>query len=210
MMCVERFDSSHGHATWNRKVYTFCVDKVWVHLYTFAPFGVRALPCVEACVGGRSANSCVVNRMAKRKAEHDDSEVLRLKLQIADMREEIRSLKAVNAELQEAQKESSRIFMKLKPTRPPISSEKKLLIAGEQHFCCAAPHGKDKCPMWLLHDGNFGIFGWEVDHVTPWCKGHRNAGNLAAICHACHGLKCRLERIAALESKGEEDDDEDV
>ena len=158
-------DMQHGTVSPQRDAK--CIHFVWTRFgyicIQFAPLGLRALPFVEACVCERSANSCVVNRMAKRKAEHDDSEVLRLKLQIADMREEIRSLKAVNAELQEAQKESSRIFMKLKPTRPPISSEKKLLIAGEQHFCCAAPHGKDKCPMWLLHEGNFGIFGLEED-----------------------------------------------
>lgn len=145
--------------------------------------------------------------MKRKPRGEDDSHELRLKLELAEMREELRRVKAVNAEQQEALKECSRIFMKLKPPRPPLSSERKLLIAGEQFYRCAAPHGKEKCPMWALNDGNFGPAGWEIDHVAPFAKSHRNAGNLVAICHACHGLKCRMERIEAQEG-GEEEGDE--
>ena len=152
--------------------------------------------------------------MSKRRTQSQpdqdsECELLRLKLSVAEMREEIQTLRAVNAHLQEAMRENSRVFSKMKPSRPPLSHDAKLLIAGEQKFTCAAPHGKDKCPMWCLpgNDGSFGIFGWEVDHVIPFSKCHRNAGNLAAICHACHGLKCRYERIAALEAGVEEQEE---
>lgn len=152
--------------------------------------------------------------MSKRRTPPEpepdyEREVLKLKLQVSEMREEIQMLRGLNCTLQEAMRENSRVFAKLKPSRPPLSHDAKLLIAGEQKFCCAAPHGKELCPMWRLpgNNGSFGIFGWEVDHVIPFSKSHRNAGNVVAICHACHGLKCRYERIAALEADGEERED---
>ena len=59
-------------------------------------------------------------------------ELLRLKLEVATMREEIQTLRAVNAEQMEALKENCRLFSKLKPSRDTIrlSSERKMLIAG--------------------------------------------------------------------------------
>jgi hypothetical protein len=140
-----------------------------------------------------------------------DSEVelLRLKLQVAEMNEEIAKLKAVNASQQESLKENSRLFMKLKPSRDimRLSSERKLLVAGEQLFRCAAPHGRDVCPMWQLNGGNFGPAGFEVDHELPWSRGHVHHGQLRALCHQCHGLLSRLQRIEAVE-KGDADEDE--
>ena len=95
---------------------------------------------------------------ASASEQEKEIEVLRLKLEVATMREEIQTLRAVNGEQMEALKENCRLFSKLKPSRDTIrlSGERKMLIAGTQLFRCAAPHGKDKCPCWLLNEGSFG------------------------------------------------------
>ena len=141
--------------------------------------------------------------------EDSQRQVLTLKLELAEMREELRRVNVVNAEQQEALKECSRMFMKLKPPRLPLSSEKKLLIAGEQLFRCAAPHGREKCPMWQLNDGSFGPAGFEIDHITQFSKLHRHTGELRALCHMCHGLQSRLQRIDALEREGDAEEEEE-
>ena len=76
--------------------------------------------------------------------QEKEIELLRLKLEVATMREEIQTLRAVNTEQMEALKENARLFQKLKPSRDTIrlSGERKMLIAGQQLFRCAAPHGK--------------------------------------------------------------------
>ena len=60
--------------------------------------------------------------MSKRRASQPDQEneceLLRLRLTVAEMREEIQTLRTVNAEMQEALKENSRVFSKMKPQRP--------------------------------------------------------------------------------------------
>ena len=48
--------------------------------------------------------------------EDSQRQVLTLKLELAEMREELRRVNVVNAEQQEALKECSRMFMKLKPS----------------------------------------------------------------------------------------------
>ena len=118
--------------------------------------------------------------------EDSQRQVLTLKLELAEMREELRRVNVVNAEQQEALKECSRMFMKLKPSRLPLSSEKKLLIAGEQLFRCAAPHGREKCPMWQLNDGSFG-------------PAHRRAEPPLRRCGACcRGMKDQPWRVEQL------------
>ena len=105
---------------------------------------------------------------ASTSEQEKEIELLRLKLEVATMREEIQTLRAVNAEQMEALKENCRLFSKLKPSRDTIrlSSERKMLIAGQQLFRCAAPHGRDKCPCWLLNEGSFGEAGFEIDHES--------------------------------------------
>jgi hypothetical protein len=133
---------------------------------------------------------------------------MRLRLEVAALKEENSSLHKVNAMNAEALRETSKIFQSLKPKRPHLGSERKLLVAGQQFFRCAAPHGQNKCPMWILNSGSFDAAGFEVDHVTQWSTGYRHTGQLQAICHACHGLKSRLERIRAAEAKFDEDEED--
>jgi hypothetical protein len=139
-------------------------------------------------------------------------ELLRLKLEVATMREEIQTLRAIHNEQMEALKENARLFQKLKPSRDTIrlSSERKMLIAGQQLFRCAAPHGREKCPCWLLNEGSFGESGFEIDHELPWSKGYTHTGQLRAVCALCHSLLSRLQRIEAAEKgeKGEEEEEE--
>jgi len=149
---------------------------------------------------------------ASASEQEKEIEMLRLKLEVATMREEIQTLRAVHNEQMEALKENARLFQKLKPSRDTIrlSSERKLLIAGQQLFRCAAPHGREKCPCWLLNEGSFGESGFEIDHELPWSKGYTHTGQLRAVCHLCHGLLSRLQRIEAAEKgeKGEEEEEE--
>ena len=85
--------------------------------------------------------------MKRKQVSHEsvqddhEKEVLRLRVEIAALREENLLLRKVNTMNGEALRETSKIFQSLKPKRPFLSSEKKLYIAGEQLFKCAAPHG---------------------------------------------------------------------
>ena len=143
--------------------------------------------------------------MSRRRATSDE-ETLRLKLELAELREQNNKLEHVNSLLMENLKEHSKLFQRLKPTRLALSSERKLYIAGSQYFKCAAPHGKEKCPCWLLHEGSFDEAGFEIDHDLPYSVGYRNAGTCSALCYSCHGLKSRLERMKAA---GKEEEDEE-
>ena len=140
-------------------------------------------------------------------------EVLRLKLEVATMREEIQTMRAVHNEQMEALKENARLLQKLKPSRDTLrlSGERKMLIAGQQLFRCAAPHGRDRYPCWLLNEGSFGEAGFEIDHEVPWSRGYTHTGQLRAVCHLCHGLLSRLQRIEAAEKgeRGEEEEEEE-
>ncbi len=108
----------------------------------------------------------------------------------------------------EALKESSALLLKSRPPRPHISAEKKLLIAGEQRFRCAGDH--ERCPCWILNQGSFDESGFEIDHSPAWrdaCRSDRLS--LQALCHSCHALKTRLERIRDQEEvRGEGDVDD--
>ena len=111
-------------------------------------------------------------------------------------------LRSIHARDMEALKESTQLLLKSKPPRPHISSEKKLLIAGEQKFRCAGD--KSRCPMWLLNGGNFDEAGFEIDHYPPWREAFRSDRSvLQALCHSCHALKTRMERIRDQELRGD-------
>jgi hypothetical protein len=101
----------------------------------------------------------------------------------------------------EALKESAQLWLKSKPPRPHLGIDRKLLIAGSQHFKCAGD--RTRCPMWRLHDGSFDESGFEIDHITPWhaAHAHRGVGQLRALCHSCHALRTRLDRIASQEEE---------
>ena len=130
-----------------------------------------------------------------RRSSHLELEILRLRQENAELR-------ALHQRDMEALKESSSLLLKSKPPRPHISAEKKLLIAGEQRFRCAGD--RTRCPCWILNEGSFDESGFEIDHSPAWreaCRSDRSV--LQALCHSCHALKTRLERIHDLE-RGEE------
>ena len=130
-----------------------------------------------------------------------------LELENLRLRQENTQLHSIVADNMEALKESSALLLKSKPPRPHISSEKKLLIAGQQHFKCAGDRAR--CPMWLLHQGSvlqgsFDESGFEIDHSPPWREAHRSdRAVLQALCHSCHAYKTRMERIAEQEDHGD-------
>jgi|EP00966_Prymnesium_polylepis_P099206 hypothetical protein len=77
-----------------------------------------------------------------RTRESDATEVLRLK--VAEHREEILALKEANRVMMEGLRDQSHLLSKIRPQRLPIFPEKKLYIAGLQHFKCAAPPARQK------------------------------------------------------------------
>ena len=90
-------------------------------------------------------------------------------LEILKLRESLRSLEEVNSMQTEAIKELTRLLNKSRPhQRPTISAERKLYIAGLARFRCADP--LNSCPLKKLGDGAFTEHGFEIDHVTPFCK----------------------------------------
>ena len=69
--------------------------------------------------------------------------------------------------------------------------------------------GRDKCPMHILNGGSFNEAGFEIDHWTKYSVGYRNVGELSAMCHACHALKSRMERISLAEEGGDNTEEVD-
>jgi len=136
----------------------------------------------------------------KRRSGKTNSPSREFQLELDNLRleQENRALKDIVQQNMEALKESSTLLLKQKPNRPQISSERKLYVAGSQHFKCAGD--PSFCPMWKLNGGSFDISGFEIDHVEPWHKSYRNdRAILQALCHSCHALKTRLERLQELE-----------
>ena len=132
--------------------------------------------------------------MSSREAER-----LQLQLEIVKLQEELRKLREVNAMQTEALVESNKLLQKQKPGRIAMSSDKKIYLAGLQHFKCAGD--QQYCPLYRLGDGSFDSAGWECDHTERWSISYRNAGNLAALCPMCHNRKTREERINAGEDE---------
>ena len=126
-----------------------------------------------------------------------------LELDVYKLREEVRTLKEVNAMQTDALRELTRLLLKSKPhQRPTISAERKLFIAGKAHFKCCNPYGS--CPLYKLHDGSFDEHGFEIDHEIPFAKSFRSAGNCRALCPYCHALVSRFQRLQEIEEETEE------
>ena len=146
--------------------------------------------------------------MKKHSDTTPTTHALTLEIENLRLKEEVRELRSVLREDMTALKESTRLLRRSKPPRPHISSEKKLLIAGEQLFQCAGDRAR--CPMWRLNGGNFDATGFEIDHIDDWHRSYRSDRRvLQALCHSCHALKTRMARIAELEQKGEVSADDD-
>ena len=81
-------------------------------------------------------------------------------------------------------------------TRRSIHWSKKLHVAARQNFRCATVD-RSTCPRWLLDNGVFGAEAFEIDHIRPHAAcGSDELDNLRALCHACHAIRTRLQRIA--------------
>ena len=130
------------------------------------------------------------------------------------MREEIRTQRAVHNEQMEALKENARLLQKLKPSRDTLrlSGERKMLIAGQQLFRCAAPARQGQMPVlaperWKLWRSR--IRDRPRGSLVEGIHAHR--ATQGRVCHLCHGLLSRLQRIEAAEKgeRGEEEEEEE-
>ena len=128
------------------------------------------------------------------------------KLAVLNLERRVADLEAVIAQLSEGLNESSKLLARCNPkqNRLAIPHERKLQLAADQGWRCADINGN--CPLFLLGDGRFvsSMLPFEADHVEPWCKSYRNAGNIAILCVACHNAKSRRERLQALEQGDDE------
>ena len=116
-------------------------------------------------------------------------EVRLLELELENVRlcEQLRVMSEVVHANNESFKESTRLLLKMKPARPTISADRKMIVAGEQLFRCAGD--RIRCPQWKLHGGSFDASGYEIDHIIEFSKCYRGAGQLQALCPACHACQ---------------------
>jgi hypothetical protein len=114
------------------------------------------------------------------------------------LKQQVKTLEASIRDMNEALRESTKLLLKVKPSRQPIPHERKLLQAASQKWKCANPYGK--C---LLHKYESGLFDeslFECDHIEPYCKSYRSVGNLQCLCPYCHNIKSRTERLQEIET----------
>jgi hypothetical protein len=139
-----------------------------------------------------------MKRRSATEAE-DDVEVLRGKLEVAQLKNALLELQRKNASLQAVVdqqcaviKENTALLCKQRlPPRPYMNSTSKALIAQAQGFCCGNPGGD--CPLYKLGDGRFGKDLWECDHIEMYSKSGKHTGNIRAICSYCHAVVTRLQ-----------------
>ena len=123
----------------------------------------------------------------------------------AQLHDRVRQLEGVVTGLNDALRESTKLLVRLRPSRGPIPHERKLLIAASQGWKCKNPFGS--CPLYKLGDGFFDESLFECDHTLPYSQSFRNdRGNLACLCPYCHNVKSRRERLALLEAGDEEEE----
>ena len=121
------------------------------------------------------------------------------------LRDRVRQLEGVVTGLNEALRESTKLLVRLRPSRPPIPHERKLLVAASQGWKCKNPF--DTCPLYRLGDGYFDESLFECDHTVPHHQCYRNdKAALQCLCPYCHNVKSRRERLALLEAGDEEEE----
>ena len=126
-----------------------------------------------------------------------------MEIKLLRCEERVRVLEEVVKQQSDALKESSKLLQKSRPQRPAIPHDRKLAQASEQGWKCVDPYGV--CPQWALSDGTFSVAGglFEADHIEPYSISFRTSGNVNCLCASCHNMKCRKERLTALEDNGE-------
>ena len=119
------------------------------------------------------------------------------------LRDRVRQLEGVVTGLNEALRESTKLLVRLRPSRPPIPHERKLLVAASQGWKCKNPF--NTCPLYRLGDGYFDERLSECNHTVPHHQCYRNdKAALQCLCPYCHNVKSRKERLALLEEEEEE------
>lgn len=129
------------------------------------------------------------------------AECLKLKLRLAELQQENNTLRETITHLNDSLKESTRLILKMstKPTRPAISADQRMLIAGKHRFKCANPYGD--CHLYKLppFDGSFNESGYELDHIIEFSQCYRTVGQLQPLCPQCHAKKTRIWRASLTE-----------
>ena len=64
------------------------------------------------------------------------------------LRDRVRQLEGVVTGLNEALRESTKLLVRLRPSRPPIPHERKLLVAASQGWKCKNPF--NTCPLYVV------------------------------------------------------------
>lgn len=139
------------------------------------------------------------------ETNNDMADAAQLEIELLRTRERVRALEEVVQQQSEALKESARLLAKIRPPRPTIPHDRKLMVAADQGWKCLDPYGD--CPMWKFSDGTFSVAGgmFECDHKDPYSTSFSSTRlNLACLCIFCHQHKCRLERLGALEQEATE------
>ena len=127
--------------------------------------------------------------------------ILKSKLRVCELERENNELRSIVHDLKESLKESTRLLQKQKPSRPSISADKRMMIAGKARFKCQNPWGD--CHLYRLppYDGSIDECGYELDHITPHSQCYQTIGQLQLLCPQCHAKKTRLDRIRSQEEE---------
>ena len=122
-----------------------------------------------------------------------------LEIKLLRSENRVRTLEDVVRQQSDALKETSKLLQRFRPQRPTIHHDRKLATASDQGWKCLDPYGE--CPQWKLSNGMFSVAGglFEADHVEPYSVSFRTSGNIQCLCVVCHNIKCRKERLQALE-----------
>ena len=135
----------------------------------------------------------------------DTVSLVTLKLRVSELTRENTILKQTITELNESLKESTRLLLKQtpRPTRPAISADQRMLIAGRARFKCANPF--NDCHLYRLppYDGSFNESGYELDHITPFSECYLTVGQLQPLCPQCHAKKTRIWRASQNEEEAD-------
>ena len=133
-------------------------------------------------------------------------ELLQAKLELSELRHEVKELRRVIGQYQQELRESNKLLLKQRlPPRPFTNSTEKQLIAASQGWKCAS--GDPNCPLLVLTGGYFDRSLYIIDHTTPWAASGKHWNNRRATCVWCDAVKTRRE-IAERKHRPPSDDGE--